>query len=54
MVTKGDRWRGRYRLGVGDWHMRTEACEMTGHWGPAVKHRELYPIFYDNVYGKRI
>lgn len=31
MVTKGDRLQGgRDRLGVGDWHMRTEASGMTG------------------------
>ena len=22
--------------------------------GPAVVHRELYPIFYDNLYGKNL
>ena len=28
--------------------------EMTGQWGPAVEHRELYPIFCNNLHGKRI
>ena len=27
---------------------------MTGQWLPEVKHRELYPIFSDNLYGKII
>ena len=45
MVTKGDRWgSGRDGLGVWDWHMHTKAYGMTGQWGPAVQHRELYPI----------
>ena len=27
---------------------------MIGQWGPAVQHREHYPIFYDNLCGKKI
>ena len=27
---------------------------MTGQWGPAIQHRELYPIFCDNLYGEKI
>ena len=36
MNTKGeDGW---------DWHMYTEAYGMTGQRGPAVEHRDLYPV----------
>ena len=45
MVTKGDRWIGRDRLGVWDWHIHTEVYGMIGQLGPAVEHREHYPIF---------
>ena len=54
MVTKGDRYGRRDGLGVWEWHMHTEVYGMTGQQGPAVQHRELYPIFSDNLYGKRI
>ena len=40
--------------GVGGWHMHTEVCGMIGQWGPEKQHREHYPIFYDNLCGKRI
>ena len=26
---------------------------MIGKWGPAVQHRDLYPVFCDGPYGKR-
>ena len=41
-------------LKVGDWHVYTMVHGMDGQWGPAVQHRELYPIFCNNLYGKRI
>ena len=41
-------------LGVWDWHVYTVAYGMVGYHGPAIEHRELYPIFCDNLYGKRI
>lgn len=40
--------------GVWDSHMHTEVHEVTGQWGPAVQYRDLYPIFCDHLYGKRI
>ena len=40
---------GRDRLGVWDWHMHTEVHGMINQWGPAAQHRELYPVFYDNL-----
>ena len=43
---------GRDGLGVGGRHVHNEVCGMTGQQGPAIKHRELYPIFCDNLYGK--
>ena len=54
MVTKGDRWKGRNLLGVWDWHMHTEVYAMTGQWEPAVEYRELYPILYVSLCGKRL
>ena len=36
VVTKEDRWQGRDRLGVWDWHMYTEVYRMTGQRGCAV------------------
>ena len=54
-VTKGDGQRvGRDELGIWDWHMHTELYGTTGPWGHAVEHRELYPVFCDNMCGKRI
>ena len=44
----------RARLGVGDWHMHTVGDEMTGQQETAVQHRDLYPVFCDNLYGKII
>ena len=29
--------------------MHTEVCGMIGRQGPAVEHRELYPIFCDHL-----
>ena len=55
MVAKADRWWvGRDGLGVWDWHMHTEVYGMTGQQGPAVEHRELYPVSCDKLCGKRI
>ena len=58
VVTKGDRWGvgwgGRNGPGGWDWHVHTEVCGMTGQWGPAVEHRELHPIFCNDLCGERI
>ena len=43
-----DRWR------VWDWHVHTEVYGMTGQRGPAIEHRELYPISQFHLCGKRI
>ena len=43
----GEGWPGG--LGLAYAH---EVCAMTGHWGPALQHRELYPMFCDDLYGK--
>ena len=45
---------GRDGMGVWDWQMHSEVYEMIGQQGPAVWHRELSPIFCDNLCGKRI
>ena len=45
---------GRYGQGNWDWHIHTEVYRMIGQQGPAVQHRELYPVFCDNLCGKRI
>ena len=54
MVTK---WAGGGGRGM-DWGLRLayaqEVYGIIGQWRPAVQHRELYPIFYDNLCGKRI
>ena len=34
--------------------MHTKVYVMIGQPGPAVQHRELYPVFCDNLCGKRI
>ena len=34
--------------------MHTEVYGIIAKRGPAVQHRELYPIFCDNPYGERI
>ena len=50
---KGKVW-GRDGLGAWDWHINTIVCGMDGQQGPAAQHWELYSIFCDNLYGKRI
>ena len=45
---------GRSGIGDWDWHMHTEVCGMIGQWGPAVQHRDLYAVFCDGLYEKRI
>ena len=39
---------------VWDWHVHTEVHGMTGQREPAVQYSELYPIFCENLYGKRL
>ena len=34
--------------------MHTEVNGMIGQWGSAVEYRELYPIFCENLCGKKI
>ena len=41
-------------LGLWDWHMHTEGYGTICQQGPAVWHRELYPIFCDNLCGEII
>ena len=41
-------------LGVWDWHLHTKVYEIIGQQGPAVQHKELHPIFCDNLCRKRI
>ena len=52
MVTKGEI--GVDGMGVCQWQRHAFVHGMGGQPGPAVEHRELYPMFYDNLYGKRI
>ena len=44
----------RNAVRVWDWHIHTVVYGMTGQWGTSAEHRELYPIFCDNPYLKRI
>ena len=53
MVIKGDRW-GKDGLGVWHLHMHTTVYGMGGQQESAVECRELFPVFCDNLYGKRI
>ena len=43
---------GRDRLEVWDWHMHTVVYGMIVQWGLAIKHREPYSIFCDNLCGE--
>ena len=52
-VTKGERW-GRDKLGVWDSQIHSPIYKIDNQQGPAVYHRELYSIFCNNLYGKRI
>ena len=69
MVAKGDKWEGGmdWEFGIGictllelayarcwNWHVHTIVYGADGQQGPAVQHRELSPIFFDNIYKKRI
>ena len=49
----GGGW-GRDGLGVWDWHMHHEVFGMIAQTGLAVKHREPYPVFCDDLCGERI
>ena len=40
--------------GFGIWYIHAEVNGIIGPRGPPVQHRELYPVFCDNLYGKRI
>ena len=37
-----------------DGHMRTEVGGTTGQWRPDIYHRKFYPVFCDNLCGKKI
>ena len=54
VVTKGERRWGGGVLEVWDWHMHTVVYGIVGQQEPAVYHKELYPIFCDDLYGKRV
>ena len=45
---------GKDGLGVWDWHRHTEVCGMTGQWGPALVHRELYPVSCDHLWEENL
>ena len=53
MVIKGG-MQGERSTGAWEWHRHTKVYGMTGQQGPAVQHKELYPIFCDNLFGKGI
>ena len=40
---------GKDRLGVLDLHTHTTTYKIEYLWGPAIEHRELYSIFYNNL-----
>ena len=39
---------------IWEWHMHTQVYGVIGQWGPALWHRELYPVFCDDLYGQMI
>ena len=45
---------GRGKLGVWDEYIHTTVYKMDNQQGPTVEHEELYSIFCNNLYGKRI
>ena len=62
---KNNRWRadlqlqgggGRERGGWGVWgqEMQTRTLRMEEQWGPAVQHRELYPVSWDKICQKMV
>ena len=51
---KTNLWSPKVTSGGESWNMHTEVYGMTDQQGPAVYYRELYQIFSDNLYGKRI
>ena len=53
MVTKGETERRgiNQELGI---NIHTTIYKIDKQQGPTVKHRELYSVFCDNLYGKRI
>ena len=53
-LPKGSDGGGIDGLRIWDWHMLAVVYGMIGQWGPAVYHRELYPIFCNGLCGKRI
>ena len=53
-LPKGTGGGGEGRLGAWDWHIHTVVYGMTGPQGLVIQHRELYPVFCDNLSGKRI
>ena len=54
MLTKGESWWGRYKSGAWDEHTHTTICKIGNQQGPTVQDMELYPIFFNNLYEKRI
>ena len=50
MVTKGEMWVGKDKLGV--WDQQIYITKIDNQQGPTVQHRELYSIFYNNLHGK--
>ena len=46
--------RGRDKSGAWDEHTDTTIYKTDNQQGPTVQHRELYSIFCDNLYEKRI
>ena len=52
MVTKGEKWGGRAKLGVWDWHIHTIIFKIGTNKDLLYSTRELCSIFYNNLNGK--
>ena len=54
MVTKGETLGGGDKSGAWDEHTHTTIYKIDNQQGPTVQHRELYSIFWANLYEKII
>ena len=54
MVSKGEMWGQKEKLGGWDGHIHTTICKRDGSQRPTVSHKIIYSILYNDLYWKRI
>jgi len=54
MVIKGEKWAGERNLELGMSTHTLQYIRVDNQQGPTTQYRELYSIFCDNLYEKRI